>query len=515
MSTAASPKTPPAKKVAAKKTPVKKAAPKKNTATKARDYSAKLPKGAIYDKAKGDRVVRFFEQYLRHMKGRWAGKPFILEEWQKDIVQPLFGTVDAKTGLRWYVEALVGLPRKNGKSELAAGIALYMLVADGEYGAEVYSLAGDKKQASLVYKTAGDMVKASPFRSAVRVFRTVMEVGETGSLYRVLAADADLQHGLNPSAAIIDEYHIHRNSEQYEAMRTATAAREEPLIVTITTAGAERRGPCWDLYERGRKSDDPRLFFYWSGVPNGTDINDVKAFKRANPASWITEDFLRKQMPPSLPEPVYRRLHGNEWYEGSDVEWIPRESWEACVGDTKFEDNLPVVVGVDAASKRDTTAVCAIQRQPDGKLRARTWLFEVDEHVGYLDYGIVENLIREIASSYDVRRVAFDPFQFVRSAQILDNEGLSVETFPQNDARMVPASQVLYDAIMHGQLVHDGDPRVTDQVMAAGVMETARGWRLHKRKSTRSIDATIALAIAAQLAEWELQLGDGPRVFVI
>lgn len=495
----------------AKKTPAK------PRATKTRNYSPEnLPKGAAYDPARGDRAVAFFEKYLRHMKGRWAGQAFILEDWQRDeIIRPLFGTIDPKTGLRWYREALIGLPRKNGKSELAAGIALYMLVADGEYGAEVYSLAGDKKQASLVYKTAGDMVRASPFRSAVKVYRTVMEVGETGSLYRALSADADLQHGLNPHCGIIDEYHVHRNAEQYEAMRTGTAAREQPLIVTITTAGAERRGPAWELYERGRGGEDSRMFFVWYGVEAGVDIKNVKAFKKANPASWVTEDFLKDQMPPTLPEAVFRRLHGNEWYEGAELEWVPRDAWDACYGVPDLDPGAPVVIGVDAASRRDTTAVTACQRKPDGKMHVRTWLFEVDEGIGYLDYSIVENLIRELASTYDVRRVAFDPFQFVRSAQILDAEGLPVETFPQNDTRMVPASQVLYDAIMHGQLVHDGDPRVTDQVMAAAIYETARGWRLHKKKSGRAIDATISLAIACQLAEWEAQLGDGPRVFVI
>jgi phage terminase large subunit-like protein len=510
MATAAAAKAP-AKKAPAKSKP---ATSKKQTgATKARDYH--VPRGAVYDAAKGDRAVAFFEKYLRHMKGRWAGQAFALEPWQADeIVRPLFGTVDGKTGLRWYREGLIGLPRKNGKSELAAGIALYMLVADGEYSAEVYSLAGDRKQASLVYKTAGDMVKASLFRQAVKVYRSVMEVPENGSTYRALSADADLQHGLNPHCAIIDEYHVHRDAEQYEAMRTGTAARLQPLTLVITTAGDRKEGACWDLYERGRSGSDPRMFFYWRGVKAGTDIRDLKAFKQANPASWVTLDFLRDQVA-SLPEPVFRRLHGNEWYEGGDQQWVPREAWEACIGDITFTADGPVVIGVDAASKRDTTAVCAVQRQPDGKLRSRTWLFAADEHSGFLDYGEVENLVRELASTYNVRRVAFDPFQFVRSAQILDNEGLPVETFPQNDTRMVPASQVLYDAIMQGTLVHDGSPELTEQVMAAGVAETVRGWRLSKRKAHRAIDATIALAIACQLAEWDAQLGDGPRVFII
>ena len=218
---------------AAKKAPAKKAAASKAPAKKAvaprLPQGFTLPKGSKFDEVKGERAVRFIESYLKHMKGRWAGQPFILEPWQRGIIRAIFGTVELKTGLRWYREALIGLPRKNGKSELAAAVALYLLIADGEYGAEVYSLAGDKKQARLVYKTAGDMVKASPFRSAVRVYRSEMEVGETGGIYRALSAEADLQHGLNPHGAIIDEYHVHRDAEQYEAMRTGTAARLQPL----------------------------------------------------------------------------------------------------------------------------------------------------------------------------------------------------------------------------------------------------------------------------------------------
>lgn len=473
-----------------------------------------VPAGAVYDVAKADRAVRFFARYLRHMKGRWAGKAFVLEPWQEhEIIRPLFGTLDPKTGLRWYREALIGLPRKNGKSELAAGIALYLLVADGEFGAEIYSVAGDKKQASLVYKTAADMVKASAFRTAVKVYRAVMEVGETGGIYRALSADADLQHGLNPHGAIIDEYHVHRDGEQYEAMRTGTAARMQSLIVTITTAAAEKRGPLWELYERAVSGTDTRMFFYWRGVPPGTDIHDIAAFKKANPASWVSEEFLADQRA-SLPEPVFRRLHGNEWYESGTGHWVPREAWDACQGEVVIDPEKPVVIAIDAASRRDTTAVALVQKH-DGKFHVRVWIMRADEEVGYLDYERVEDLLRDLAATFDVRRIGFDPYQMVPVAQRLDAEGLPVEMFPQSHVRMVPASGLLYDAVMEHRLVHDGDPEVSEQVLSAGVREVPMGWRLDKRVRNRSIDAAIALAMGCQLAEFEEGLSSGPRVIVI
>lgn len=468
------------------------------------------------DEAKAARVEAFFAKYLRHGKGRWAGQPFHLEPWQRDnIIRPIFGTL-REDGRRQYTEALVGLPRKSGKSEIAAGIALYGLVADGEYGAEIYSVAGSKQQAGIVFKTAADMVNASPLlRSACKVYRNVIEVPETGSIYRVLASDANLAHGYNPHMAIIDELHVHPNSELYEAMRTGTAARLQPLIMSITTAGAEKKGIAWDVHQRGLSGVDKSLYHYWQSAPEGCKFDDREAWKIANPASWVTEEFLEKQMPPSLPEPIFRRLHLNQWWEeGAGLNWIPRESWENGNEQPVFDLDMPCVIGVDAASRRDTTAVCLVQRDKEGNHHAKFWLFESDRQMGYLDYSVVEDLIRDLCATYWVARIAFDPFQMVRTQQILASEGIPAETFPQNDARMVPASQNLYDLVMAGRLRHGGVEEITEQVMAAGIRETARGWRLEKKKSSAPIDAVIALAIAVQLAEWEADLAT-PNILIV
>lgn len=483
----------------------------KAVGTSARDTSLR----SVSEEPSSDalRFEKFTARFLKHMKGRWAGQPFVLEDWQRnDITRPLLAC-DAK-GKRLYREALIGLPRKNGKSELSSALALYLLLADGEYGAEVYSVAGSRAQARIVFRTASEMLRASPLRSAVKVYRDAIEVPETASVYRVLSSDAKLAHGYNPHGYIVDELHVHPNGDLLEALRTGTAARERPLGISITTAGAHRYGIAWDTYERGKRGDDPRMFFYWQGAPEKASVDDIDAALAANPASWVSRDFLEDQRR-ALPPAVYARLHMNLWWEGDTGTWVPRESWDACKGDVELDLDATTVIAIDAASKRDTTALALVQIDKDGKYVSKVWHFAVDESVGYFDYGEVESLVRELASTYNVRRIAFDPFQFVRSAQILDSEGLPVETFPQNDTRMVPASQVLYDAIMETRLVHDGNEETTEQVMAAGVVETVRGWRLHKKKSNRPIDATIALAMACQLAEWEKGQGDGPRIFVI
>lgn len=467
--------------------------------------------GPRYDEAKARRAVRFIESYLRHTKGVFAGQPFVLEPWQRDeIIMPIFGTVD-EDGRRWYREAAIWLPRKNGKSELGSAIALYGLLADGEHGSEVYSVAGSKAQASLVFNVAKDMVRANPLlRAMTKVYRSVIEVPETGSIYRTLSADADLQHGLNPHVAIIDEYHVHRNSEQYEAMLTGTGARRQPLQVTISTPGPDRRGHAWELFLRGAAATDDRMFHYWRGAPDTADLDDRDAWRQANPASWITEDFLEAQRKRLAPTPqVFERLHLGRFPSGhTSSSWIPRESWDSCSGEPQIDPDRPVVIAVDAASRKDTTAVIMAQRDDEGVVHARLWSFQADPEIGWLDYSEVEDLIRDLASTFEVRRVAFDPFQMVRSQQMLINEGIPAETFPQNDTRMVPASALLYDLITEKRLRHGGDPVLTEQTFNAATRETARGWRLEKRRSSGPIDAVIALAMACQLAEWEAASSD-------
>lgn len=466
-------------------------------------------------RAGGDRVARFFEKHLRHLKGRWAGEPFVLEPWQRrEIVDPLFGTFDRK-GLRRYREALIGLPRKNGKSELAAGLALYLLVADGEFGAEVYSLAGSRAQARIVFGNARAMVLASPMlRAMTRVYRNAIEVPETASVYQCLSADSRLAHGYNPSGAIVDELHVHPNADLYQAMTTGTGARRQPLIVSITTAGYKRDTIAHELYERGRRGRDPRFFFRWWEAPGGCRIDDTRAWRKANPARWITVDYLRGQMrSPGMHESVFRRLHLNQWVSSERV-WIAREIWDANGGRPRLAPGDPVWIGVDAAPKRDTTAVVVDHRDEEGTHHVFVRVWEADRQMGYLDFAEVEDHLRGLCLDYDVRRILVDPYIMMRSMVLLRDEGLPVEEFPQGDARMVPASQTLYDLALEGRIRHGNDRDLRRQAEAAAVRETSRGWRLHKLKSSGHIDSVVALAMAAHTAEQDAETGGEPGVWV-
>lgn len=508
---------PPAKKAAPRKAPVKPTA--KVTARPAKPR-ARRPSPVVvepvFDARIAERPVRFFERHLRHTKAEWRGQPLLLEPWQKDeILRPIFGTLDRATRRRWYREALIGLPRKNSKSLLSAGMMLYCLVADGEPGAEVYSVAGDKKQARLVFDDAKRMVNGSPLlRATCKVYKDVIEVPETDSVYRVLSADADLQHGLNPHAACVDEYHVHKNPEQYEALQSGMGVRRQPLLVVITTAGADSvKSPAHAMMVEGLAGRDPRMFSRWWSAPEGCKVTDLRAARIANPASWVSDEFLMRQAR-KLPEPVYRRLHLNQWVD-VDERWIDPDFWYACDAAPFIDPDLPCYVGVDAAPKRDTTAVVLVQRDAAGVHHVISWIFKADRTMGYLDLAVVEDLLRDLAREFLVERIVVDPFSMMRSMMMLANEGLPIEDFPQGDARMVPASQNLYDLITEQRIQHGGDDELTFQVLNAGIYETSRGWRFHKLKSRHPIDSCTALAMAAYVAEQDAARAGGPRVVVV
>jgi phage terminase large subunit-like protein len=462
--------------------------------------------------ARAVRVDRFFSLHLRHLKGQFAGQPFVLEPWQRDeIVYPLFGSVDPR-GYRTYREALVGVARGDGKSPFGAGIGLYGTFADDEPGAECYALAASKDQARVVFGTAAAMVRASPMLDAMaRVYRDVIEVPETGSIFRVLAADAGLAHGLIPHICTIDELHVHKNPDLYEAIQSALHKRRHPLLFGMSTAGFDRTTLLWRLFERGLAGDDPRFFFRWWAGPDGCAASDTKAMRAANPASWITIRSLQAQRR-SMPEAIFRRLHLNQWTT-SEATWIPMPLWDACAGKPSIPVDAPVFIGVDAAPKKDTTAVVIVYRDDHGVHHWKVHIFRADRAMGYLDFLEVEDLLRELCMTYDVRRILFDPFTMMRSMITLAEEGLPVEEYPQNDARMVPASQTLYDLVLEARVRHGGDPVLRAQAAVAAARETSRGWRLQKLRSASAIDSIVAGAMASHIAEQEATLSGGSTVF--
>lgn len=455
----------------------------------------------LSDLSPDELVVRFFARVLHHAKGRWAGKRFILEPWQEDdLIRPLYGTV-APDGRRQYKEALYGIARKNGKSGLAAGLALWHLTYGGEPGGEVYSLAASRDQARIVYDVARAMVAASPLLAKrIRSYRSVLEDPVTGSIYRVLSRESRTAHGYNPNFVVVDELHCHPDGDLYEAMRTASGARAEPLLVSITTAGSDKASFAHRMYERGRAGEDKRLLFRWYEAPTGCDLDDAGARVAANPASWVTDEFLEEQRHAAgLSENGFRRLHLNQWTDVTEA-WLPFGLWDSRQTIRPLVDGEEVILGFDGAYSNDSTGLVACTL--DGHLAVvDAW----ERPAGLagdgwrVDIAQVEDAVRAACRRFTVLELVCDPYRWQRSMQAWEAEGIPVIEWPTSSpARMVPATQKFTEAVFDGRLSHDGDPRLARHIGNAVLKTDRLGPRVVKehKLSSRKIDLAVCAIIA-------------------
>jgi phage terminase large subunit-like protein len=327
-------------------------------------------------------------------------------------------------------------------------------------------------------------------------------------IYRVLSADAGLQYGLNPSMVVIDELWAHASGELYYALTTGQLARESPLVVSITTAGFDRSSICFDLYERGKKLRDEGgieamraegFLMWWYELDSAADYLDSSHWKDANPSSWITVEALAREQR-RLPEPVFRRLHLNQWTE-TEGAWIAPYEWDMCAGAPLLDRNSPTWIAVDVGVRRDSAAIVWAQWH-DEKLHVGQEILKPEEQGPTFGVADVRGRVAQRAVMFEqLREIDFDPWQFLESAELLQERGLPLVKFPQTSTRMAPASETLYELIIERRLVHDGDPVMKEQLLAAVIAPTDRGgWRISKRKSQERIDGAVALAIAADRA---------------
>lgn len=473
----------------------------------------------------GPHFAAFCEAYCRHTKGRWAGQPLVLEPWQRDLADEIL-RLDPETGRRVYRQALVGVPRKNGKSSLCAALALYLAAADGEAGAEVVIAAGSRDQADVVYRQTRDFINASPVLSDYFEPQRHTIAAPEGSVIRKIAADGRLQHGLNPSGIVCDELHAFmtpRQEELWAALTTGSGAREEPLIVAITTAGFEKATILGRLYDEAMRTPDleqlPGLtiarnpaagfLMWWYSVPDDAQLDDVDSWMLANPASWITPDELvRQHESPTVDEFAFRRLHLNQWTK-TRSSWLPAGKW-ASLRDPEAEipEGSEVVVGVDVGLVHDSTAVAIAAKLENGKIAvaARVWAARDDAVAhqilpgGRVDLEIVEQYIEDLAERYNIREVVFDPRFFERSAQVLSDKGLLVAPVEQSSRRMQEAYADFYTAVSDERITHTGDPVLSAHVEATNATMTDRGWKISRNRKQR-IDACVAVVMASWRAD--------------
>lgn len=337
--------------------------------------------GCRFDEAAAARVVEFFRRFLRHSKGEWAGKPFELLAWQRDeIVYPLFGWKRAD-GTRRFRKAGVWIPKKNGKSTLAAGIGIYMLCADGEQGAEVYSAACDQSQAMIVHGEAVNMVEASePLQSVLRVNHSthVIAMPGTRSFYKALTAEERAKEGLNASCIIKDELHVWFGRKMFDALRYAFRARKQGLDFEISTAGDDMQSVGRQQYEYAKNVlsgaiVDERFFAFVREADEKADnLEDPATWRKANPSMGITieekefgADLKEAQATPAS-WASFKRYSFNIWISATNPA-IDMNDWEAC-RQKHLEAELAgreCVAGLDLAQKNDMSALVLVF--PDGE----------------------------------------------------------------------------------------------------------------------------------------------------
>jgi phage terminase large subunit-like protein len=505
------------------------------------DWSAK---GYWYDHDAGARVIKFVEDYCRHYKGEWAGKPMLLEPWQKLILAETFGWKRAD-GFRVYRTLWLELGRKNGKSALAAALGLYLLVADGEPGAEVYSSATKRDQAKIVFGFAKEIVTQSrELTEHCKVQRSNISVLRTRSKMEPLSAEGDTLDGLNPHGNIIDELHSHKDRRVYDKMVTACAARRQPLTVCITTAGIydpEQIG--WQLHEHatavlaGTVEDD--TWFCWiSAADEGDDPYAVATWEKANPNLGVSiyPNFIEQRAAEALSQPSslnsFTRLHLNSWTHQIET-WLAPDAWDACGDEVDLDllEGRDCYLGLDLSSKLDLTAlalvfpplddsekwkvhvVCYIPREtmrekeradrvPYSTWERDGWVVATDGDV--IDYGFIERDILAMSERFNISEVAFDPWAAQQTAlRVRDDIGIPVVPIRQGFMSLSEPTKELERLVVSGNLAHGGNPclawqanNVTVRHDPAGNIKPDKGDS--QRKRIDGIAATInALARAS------------------
>lgn len=501
-----------------------------------------MAKSSHYDKQKADFAVNFI-QSLSHTKGIWAGKPFDLIDWQERIIRDIFGVIKPN-GYRQFNSAFIEIPKKQGKSELAAAVALLLLCGDGEERAEVYSCAADRNQAKIVYDVATDMVRLCPAltkRIKIRESEKRLIYLPTNSVYQVLSADVANKHGFNTSGVIFDELHTQPNRKLYDVMTQGSGdARAQPLFFLITTAGNDVNSICYEIHQKaldieaGRKID-PTFYSVIFGADENDDWTDPKVWAKANPSLGITVDIEKvqaacnsaKQNPGE--ENSFRQLRLNQWVKQS-VRWMPMDKWDKCAFAVN-EDELEGRVcygGLDLSSTTDITAFVLVfpPIDEDGKymflpyfwipeenveLRVRRdhVPYDVWEQQGFLmttegnvvHYGYIEQFIERLGERFNIREIAFDRWGAVQMVQNLEGMGFTVVPFGQGFKDMSPPTKELMKLVLEEKIAHGGHP-VLRWMMDNIFIRTdpAGNIKADKEKSTEKIDGAVATIMALDRA---------------
>ncbi len=487
-----------------------------------------------FDKAAADVAVLFFETLLVHSKGEWFGQPFKLQPWQKKIVRDVFGW-KREDGTRRYRTVYIEVPRKNGKSTFCSGLALYLLFADGEPGAEVYSAAVDREQANIVFEEAKKMVEASPdLLELAEPYKKSIMLKSGNGVYRVLSGDAPNQHGLNASGIVFDELHAQPNRELYDVLTTSTGARRQPLMIMITTAGFDRESICYEQHEHARKVldgivVDPEFYAFIAAADDKDDWMDPATWRKANPGYGVTikEDYLATEARRAATTPAYqntfRRLHLNQW-TSQETRWLDIGVWDGCAEPPIDEQLLKGQIcygGLDLASTTDIAAFVLNFSAEPGEDEQHVWLpffwipsANLQERVrrdrvpydawvrdgwmrmtegNVIDYNVIVRDIIALGEQFNIKEIAFDRWGATLVSQQLEGAGFTMVGFGQGFQSMSGPTKELLRIVLDKRLRHGGNPVL--RWMADNLVvrtDPAGNVKPDKEKSREKIDGIVA-----------------------
>ena len=495
-----------------------------------------------YDRKRADYAVKFI-QCLSHTKGIWAGKPFELIPWQEEIIRDLFGTLKPN-GYRQFNTAYIEIPKKNGKSELAAAVALLLTCGDGEERAEVYGCASDRQQASIVFDVAADMVRMCPALSKrVKILASQKRLVflPTNSFYQVLSSDAYSKHGFNIHGVVYDELHSAPDRKLFDVMTKGSGdARTQPMYFLITTAGTDIHSICYEMHQKAKdllegRKHDPTFYPVIYGADESDDWTDPEVWKKANPSLGITialekaEAACQSAKENPAEENTFRQLRLDQWVKQS-VRWMPMDKWDACAGvvDPRDLEGRACYGGLDLSSTSDLTTLVLVfpPEDPEGvytvlpffwlpeetlalRVRRDHVMYDTWEKQEYLlttegnvvHYGFIEQFICKLNERYNIREIGYDRWNASMMVQNLEDDGFTMVPFGQGFRDMSAPTKELMRLVLERKINHGGHPVLRWNMDNAYVRtDPAGNVKIDKEKSTEKVDGAVALVMALDRA---------------
>lgn len=497
-----------------------------------------------------DRVIKFVERIGTHTRGVWAGKPFLLPGFQKAIIHQIFGPVDS-AGLRIVSTAYLEIPKKNGKSELAAILGIYGLLGDGEPGAEVYIAAAARHQAGRIFDTCSQMVRNSPFLSSrLTIHATTKTISVTKmplSFLRAISADVALNDGVEPSMVIFDEIHRQKNNKLWSILDYGMVNRAQGLMIGLTTAGIETESPlAWELHQYTEQLEkgifkDPSFVGIRYGLDKEASWKDKRNWLKVNPAmkgplafkqiKAVEKSFNQALRIPSR-ESEFRRYHLNQWLTSTET-WMPLEEWDNPVMAAPFNaydlEGMQCWGGLDLSSTKDVTALALLfpvenqlfwlpkfwipkegllERAKRDRVPWDRWatMGLVTLHEGNsINHDAIRADVNATAKLYSIQELAYDPWNSLQLGQQLQDDGFNMVTFRPSKPAYTSPCKAMERRVMAGGIRHGGHPILRWMIDCTAIQrdtfDRISPVKPDRDKSSKRIDGVVAGVMALDRLE--------------